>query len=289
MSTGLPRERQGYPAPPDLAQRRAQLAAAVTAGAWRTAGSRSNTTLAGCRVLRFGPSGAVKGRVLHLHGGGFRQGAPECEGPFAEALAAGCHVEVVVPQYRLAPEYPFPAGLSDALKCLEALREEAGDGPLVVSGASAGAGLAAGLGILAATGAAAGIQGLVLLSPWLDLTVSAPSYSTNGATDPLFSTEAAQIAADLYLQGLDAHHPLISPLHATITAYPPTLISVGAGEVLLDDSRRFHEKLQGLGSHSVLSVIEGMDHIAAVRGFGLPGAAETFSRVTDFVQALVSC
>jgi acetyl esterase/lipase len=165
------------------------------------------------------------------------------------------------------------------------LRAELGDAPLIVGGDSAGAGLAASLGISCA-GQDPKIDGLVLLSPWLDLRVNAQSYITNGATDPMFSTESASIAAELYLQGFDPTHPLVSPLLAEIAAYPPTLISVGTGEVLSDDSLLFHAKLLAAGVDSRLSAIDGMEHVAVVRSLELPGAAETFEEVVVFVDRI---
>ena len=124
----LPLERRGHAAPPDLVQRRAQLAAGVTAGQWRTEPMPLDTFVGGAggpiggraltRALRFRPKGRVRGRVLHFHGGAFRLGCPDMEGPFAAALAARCDVEVVLPSYRLAPEHPFPSGLSDAMTAL---------------------------------------------------------------------------------------------------------------------------------------------------------------------------
>jgi monoterpene epsilon-lactone hydrolase len=198
-------------------------------------------------------------------------------------------VEVVAPEYRLAPEYPFPAGLRDAFSCLQALSESAQDDvPLIVSGDSAGAGLAASLAVLVSASGSPRVDGLVLLSPWLDLTVSAASYAHNSATDTLFSKESAEGAAELYLQGLDRMHPLASPLHAAFSAYPPTFISVGRGEVLLDDGVRFHAKLQAQGFSSTLQVVDGMQHVAVVRGMDLPGSAETFARLTGFLEQVIS-
>lgn len=283
MSIELPPERSGHPAPADLAERRRGMDAALAAGVWATATPPVEAILGGRRALRFKPKGAPRGTVLHLHGGGFRLGGPEMEGPLAEALAEGCGVEVVAPQYRLAPEHPFPCGLTDTLAALAALREEIGDGRLVLSGDSAGGGLAAALAVLGTVR----IDGLVLLSPWLDTTVTAPSFAENAASDPMFSKESADAAASLYLQGHDPRHPLASPLHASITAFPPTLISVGAGEVLRDDSRRFHNKLQAIGAPAELIVIEGMEHVAVVRDLRMPGAAETFEAIAAFIDRIV--
>ena len=286
VAISLPPERHGRAPDPDLAMRRGQMQAAVDAGAWKTAKPPVETTLAGRRCLRFKPDGAPKGYMLQLHGGGFRIGRPEFESLFAEALAKRCGVEVVVPQYRLAPEGPFPAGLVDAFEALQALRAEVGDAPLIVGGDSAGAGLAASLGVLCA-GEGPQIDGLVLLSPWLDLRVSAKSYVINAATDPMFSAESASIAAELYLQGFDPTHPLVSPLLAEIAAYPPSLISVGTGEVLADDSLLFHAKLLAAGAVSRLSAIDGMEHVAVVRSLEMPGAAETFEAVVAFVERIL--
>ncbi|MCB2073379.1 MAG: alpha/beta hydrolase [Novosphingobium sp.] len=285
-TVAIPPERAGRPAPPDLAERREQMGAAVASGVFATKRPPVETTFDGKRTLRFSPESEARGWMLQLHGGGFRIGRPEFEGPFAEALAARCGIEVVVPQYRLAPEGPFPAGLNDALSALTALRAQIGDAPLVVGGDSAGGGLAAALGVLSAQGMAPRIDALVLLSPWLDLTVSAPAYAEN-ADDPMFSKEQADIAAELYLQGFDPTHPLASPLLAPVASLPPTLISVGTGEVLRDDSLRFHDKLLAAGVRSELSAIDGMEHVAVVRSMELTGAAETFEAVAAFVESVL--
>ena len=275
----LPSERPGRPADADLAARRDQMQAAADAGVWKTERPPLETTLAGRRCLRFAPEGKPRGYLFQLHGGGFRIGRPEFESLYAEALVKRCHVEVVVPQYRLAPEAPFPSGLIDALECFDALRGEVGNARLIVGGDSAGAGLAASLGLLHGDG----IDALVLLSPWLDLRVSAASYAENAASDPMFSRESAEVAAELYLQGFDPAHPLASPLLADISGYPSTLISVGTGEVLRDDSLLFHDKLLAAGVNSRISAIDGMDHVAVVQSLTKPGAAQTFEAVAQFI------
>jgi len=288
LPPALPSERHGHPAPPEIAEHRAALMAAIAAGSWKTARPPVEALLRGRSVLRCRPGGEPRARVLHFHGGGFRMGAPEMIGPFAEVLADRCGAEVVVPRYRLAPEHPFPAGLADAIACLQELAHEGSSGlPLIVSGDSAGAGLAASLAVLAATGGPR-IDGLVLLSPWLDLTATAASYAGNAANDPMFSREAAVLAAGLYLQGFDPCHPLASALFAPIATYPPTFIGVGAGEVLLDDSLRFYEKLRAIGASSELNVIDGMDHVSVVRSLDLPGATETMMLIEGFINSIIA-
>jgi acetyl esterase/lipase len=280
-----PDERPGRAAPDWLAARRRQMAGALEAGVWRTDPPARTEVLGGVRVLRFAPPGERRGVVLHLHGGGYRMGVPEMTGPYAAALAARCGVEVVCPAYRLAPEHPYPAGLNDAWSVWSALRA-AGEGPVVVSGDSAGGGLAAALTSLCVADGAAP-AGLVLLSAWLDLTVEAAAYQANAATDPLFSQASAAEAAELYLQGTSPRDPLASPLFAPKAGFPPTFVSVGAGEVLADDARGFHAALREAGSTAELLVVPDMEHTAVARSLELPGATETFAAVAAFIDAAV--
>ncbi|MEO7247549.1 MAG: alpha/beta hydrolase fold domain-containing protein, partial [Novosphingobium sp.] len=236
------------------------------------------------RVLRWLPAAASRGRVIHFHGGGYRIGCPEMEGPYASALAKACGVEVIVPQYRLAPESPFPAALNDAL---EVLWGTTADRPLVISGGSAGGGLAAGLALLARDEGRK-VAGLVLHSPWLDLTVTAPSYWHNAESDEMFSTESAKLAAELYLQGEVPTHPAASPLMGDLAGLPPVLITAGTGEVLIDDATHFHAALQEAGVPSRLLAIDSMAHVAPTRDPAATGAGECFAAVVEFVNGLTA-
>jgi monoterpene epsilon-lactone hydrolase len=242
-------------------------------------------TLGGVRVLRVSPA-APRATVLHFHGGGFRLGRPESSVGFATALAARCGVEVVVPAYRLAPEHPFPAGLADALAVATALGG-AGGSDLIISGDSAGGGLAASLMRLTL---ARGMEplGLVLLAPWLDMTVTAPSYVENAQHDLLFSLQSATEASALYLQGYSPLDPLASPLHGSVSDFPATLLIVSEHEVLRDDSVRFADALGAAGRDVNLLRIADMEHVAVTRDPALTGAAEAFEAVVGFVERIVS-
>jgi acetyl esterase/lipase len=278
----LPAERPGHPAPADLANGRSQLATAAAAGVWRTDPPPQEVMLAGRRALRLDPTGPARGVLVHFHGGAFRIGAPEMVAPFAAALARRCSVTVVCPAYRLAPEHPFPAALIDGMAVMNALGDTSGL-PLLLSGDSAGGGLAASVAALLVAQMRP-ISGLILLSAWLDLTVTSDSYEENATTDPLFSRAAASSAAALYLQGVSPEHTLVSPLLGSVAGFPPTLVSAGGGEVLAEDSRRMHAKLREAGIDSRLSVIAGMEHVAVTRNLELRGAAETFAEVAGFID-----
>ena len=281
----LPPERIGRAAAAEILAARAGMANLSAERCWRGALLPTEESLGGVRVLRFRPKRRAAATVLHFHGGGYRLGCPEYVAPFAAALSERCQVEVICPAYRLAPEHPYPAGLIDARAVLRALMP-AVSAPCILSGDSAGGGLAAGLALLA-LGESLPLAGLVLLSAWLDLSVSAPSYVANAATDPLFSLDSARLAAELYLQGAWARDPLASPLYAPLAGFPPTFISVGQGEVLADDSRRFHEALLAAGAPSELHALAQMTHIAVVRDRSAPGAAETFALLGAFIDARI--
>jgi epsilon-lactone hydrolase len=276
----LPPERIGHAAPADLAERRAGLAASVAAGVWRTDPPPTEIKIGGIRCLRFDPPSKPRGTVLHIHGGAYRIGCPEQVAPFAAALALCCSVTVICPSYRLAPEHPFPAALNDVRQVVTALKS----GNLIVSGDSAGGGLAAALAALCVTDRIT-LAGLALLSPWLDLTVRSSSYDTNAETDPLFSTNSAQAAAQLYLQGHLNEDPMASPLFAPINSLSPAFINVGTGEVLFDDAQKMYARLLAAGVETQLHQVDGMDHVAVTRDLNLPGAAETFQKFSAFINA----
>jgi epsilon-lactone hydrolase len=285
----LPPERTGHAAPSDLAECRQQMARGLAANIWKTGMAAEPITLGGREALRFSPQGQPRGVVLVLHGGGFSLGAPEINGAFCEALVRQCGVEAFALRYKLAPDHPFPAGVSDTWAALTALRQSRPGVPLIVCGDSAGGGLAGAVAVLSGEDAVSAMDALVLLSPWLDLTVSAATFDANADTDPFFSKSRAQSASQLYLQGEDPLHPLASPLHADVAGFPPTLIVVGSGEVLLEDSLGMAAKLRESGVPVTLEVIDGIDHVAVRRGLTLPGAAECLAHVTAFVDgALVA-
>jgi epsilon-lactone hydrolase len=285
----IPAERAGREAPADLAERRAMMVMAAEAGMLpgpdRPA---SEAVIEGVRTLTVSPaSGAPRGYLLMLHGGGYRLGRPENDARFAERLADRCGIEVVLPAYRLAPENPFPAGFNDAWKALVALRSRIGDAPLLVGGDSAGGGLAAALALYATAQGGPRVDGALLFSPWVDMTITAASFTENAESDTLFPMASAQTASDTYMQGFDLEHPLASPLFADLAGFPPAWINVGNGEALRDDSLSLHARLVDAGVRCELLGIDGMEHVAPVRSEDLVGSAESFTSVATFVDSLL--
>ena len=215
-------------------------------------------TIAGIPCATCSPPTA-HGVMLYLHGGAFWRGAPSMWIPYASRLASASSLRVVVPRYGLAPERPFPAAIHDALAVHRSLARS--DEPLFVGGDSAGGGVAAALVLALVRMAGRLPDGLVLVSPWLDLTLEAGAFERNAARDKVFGHDAAVMSAERYLQGMDPRQELASPALASLHGFPPTLTLVGSEEVLLDDSIRFVENATLSGVTCEFHAFGGMQHV----------------------------
>ncbi len=184
---------------------------------------------------------------VYFHGGGYRLGSAAWSVPFATRLARSAGSTVVAVDYRLAPEHPFPACIHDATAVYESLLA-GGASEVVAVGDSAGGGLAAALVVAADASSVPLPAGLVLMSPWLDLTCTAATFASRAASDQLFSLDSALAAAELYLQGHDPSDPLASPGLARLGTWPSTLVVASTDEVLLGDSTSFTAAVALTGS-----------------------------------------
>lgn len=248
-------------------------------------------TFAGMPAERLVPAGALAADrvVLYLHGGGFAMGSCASHRAIAGRVGDACRAPVILPEYRLAPEHPFPAGPDDALAAYRALLDE-GHRPdgIVIVGDSAGGGLAAGL---AATIARLGLPGpgaVVLMSPFVDMTLSGDSYRTRDGIDPWLKAALFPETRDRYVGGADPADPLVSPLFADLRGLPPTLIQVGDHEVLLDDSVRLAKRLDAAGVAVTLEVVPEMWHVFQLFAPALPEAEAALKRIGAFVEANLS-
>ncbi len=233
--------------------------------------------------------GTDAGRVLlFLHGGGYELGSVRSDGELAARLGRASGMRVLFPEYRLAPEHPFPAAIDDVLAAWRWLRTGQGlNAPsLAVAGDSAGGGLA--VALLVATRDAGEVlpAAAVLMSPTVDLTSSGASMTERADQDPI-STPAMlrQFAAD-YLAGADPKTPLASPLFASLSGLPPLLIQVGTADLLLSDSERLATAAAQAGVDVALEIGEGLPHVYQLL-LGTPEAAEATEQTGTFLRARV--
>jgi epsilon-lactone hydrolase len=200
--------------------------------------------------------------ILHLHAGWFSLGSAKAFRHLVGHIAARIKTSAFIPDYRLAPEHPFPAAVDDVLDCYRGLGEM-GIRRIALTGDSAGGNLAL---VLASRVADEGIAaksklvGVAALSPVTDLTLSGATYETRAVADPYFTRAQVTELVQSYLGNADAGHPLASPLHGQLAKLPPVRIHVGDDEVLLDDSRRYVEQAIAAGVDARLDVWMGMPH-----------------------------
>jgi monoterpene epsilon-lactone hydrolase len=233
--------------------------------------------------------GTDAGRVLlFLHGGGYELGSVRSDGELAARLGRASGMRVLFPEYRLAPEHPFPAAIDDVRAAWRWLRtgQDLSATSLAVAGDSAGGGLAVALLVAVRDAGEALPAAAVLMSPTVDLTSSGASMTERADQDPI-STPAMlrQFAAD-YLAGADPKTPLASPLFASLAGLPPLLIQVGTADLLLSDSERLAAAAAQAGVDVTLEIGEGLPHVYQLL-LGTPEAAEATEQIGKFLRARV--
>jgi acetyl esterase/lipase len=200
--------------------------------------------------------------VVHIHGGWFNWGTAQAFRNFVGHVALSAGADAFVPDYRLAPEHPFPAAVQDVEACYRGLAEM-GIRSIAITGDSAGGNLALVLLSIASaqTSRDAVIPlGAVAFSPVTDLALTGESFDTRADADPFFTKSQVAGLVRSYLGGADPKNPMASPLYGDLSGLPPLRIHVGDDEVLLDDSRRYVERAFAAGVDARLEIWMGMPH-----------------------------
>ncbi len=222
--------------------------------------------------------------ILYFHGGGYCSGSPETHRPMISRLCHEAHARALVPDYRLAPEHPFPAAVEDGLACYRWLLASGLDpAGIVFAGDSAGGGLAV------ATAMAARDEGLTLpaalvcISPWVDLAQTGRSLLALAKEDPWIDMVSLAGFAHHYLNGELPTNPYASPLYGDFHGLPSMLVHAGSREVLKDDAIRLANKAETQGVDVSVEIWDGMIHV--FHALPVKEADAALARLGSFIRS----
>jgi epsilon-lactone hydrolase len=226
--------------------------------------------------------------LLFVHGGGFSFGSLRSNGELAARLGRAAGMRVLFPEYRLAPEHPFPAAVEDVQAVWHWLRDDQGQAAAstAVCGDSAGGTLLIGLLTTLRDAGEELPRAAVLMSPVADLTTSGASMTERAGDDPIFTPEMIRGLAAGYLAGADPRSPLASPLFADLHGLPPLLTLVGTAELLFSDSERLAAAAADAGVDVSLQIGDGLPHVYPLM-LGTPEAAAATEQIGKFLGARV--
>lgn len=227
-------------------------------------------------------------RLLYLHGGGFVSGSGGFYLALAAHLSAAARCAVLLPDYRLAPEHPFPAGLEDCVAAHQWLVANGPTGPgkakaTFIAGDSAGGNLTLATLLLLRDRKLPLPAGGIPISPCTDFTLASESLKT--VDDPIISSRTMPEFRERYLGQTDPANPLASPVFGDYRGLPPLLIQVGEHEMLLDDALRAAKKARSDGLAVQLEVWPGMFHVFQSHEPLLPEARQAFEHIAEFMTA----
>lgn len=223
--------------------------------------------------------------LLYLHGGGYVFGNLDSHRDIAWRLAKETGMKVLLLDYRLAPEHPFPAAVEDASASYRWLLEQgyAAD-RIVVGGDSAGGGLTAALMVSMKELGVSLPAASVLISPWADLSLTGESLLANARSDPMLSPEAIDKFATLYMGDGDRRAPTASPVFADLAGLPPTYVMVGSTEVLFSDAETLVNRINDAGGRASLRVWPKMLHVFPVFARLIPEGREAIEDMSAFIR-----
>jgi len=223
--------------------------------------------------------------ICYLHGGGYVIGSINTHRELASRLSRAASARVLVLDYRLAPENPFPAAVDDSTAAYRWLLSIGVDSArLVIAGESAGGGLTVAT-IVALRDAGESLPAAgICLSPWVDLACLGESIVTKADIDPVANKESMLMLAKTYLGDTDPCTPLASPLYAELTGLPPLLIQVGTAECLFDDAMRLADNARAAGVDVTLEPWDDMIHMWHMFAAILPEGQQAIDRIGEFIR-----
>lgn len=248
--------------------------------------SQEDTEIGGVPGILYRPKGVEPiGTIVYLHGGGYVGTSPNMYSFFTARLAVVTECEVFVADYRLAPEFPFPAGLDDAVAVLEALTDSGVDpATIFVAGDSGGGGLACSVLYHRRAEHLPQIGGALLFSPEIDLRLDQPSITDNAPHDIL----PWNIPTAAYLHGEDATSEAVSAVHQDVSTWPPVYMCWGSREMFRDSIRILSDHLENAGHDAVTPEADGMFHVYPILMPWAGASREVYREVGTFVRERVT-
>lgn len=230
--------------------------------------------------------GADAGRtILYLHGGGYVIGSINTHRSLAARLSKSAKARVLLIDYRLAPEHPFPAAVDDSVAAYRwMLASGLKPARIAVAGDSAGGGLTIAALVAIRDAKLPTPAAGVALSPWVDLEGIGESMTTKAAVDPMVQKAGLVEMGKLYLGGKDPRTPLAAPLYADLTGLPPLLIQVGTAETLMDDSSRIAERARKAGVKVTYEPWDNMFHVFQMFAPILDEGQQAIEKIGEFVR-----
>ncbi len=220
--------------------------------------------------------------VLHCHGGGYSTGSCLYARTLTSKLAESTSMDVLCFDYRLAPENPYPAAIEDAMKALNYLMLLGyGARDVILTGDSAGGNLALALSLKLKEQRRLLPRGLVLMSPWTDLTSSGESFESKSALDPVLNRPYIDRMVSAYAAEQDLKNPMVSPLFGNFEGFPPTYIQVGENEILLSDAVRLHQVFVDANVPVKMDIYPGMWHVFQMSP--VKAAREAMNKNAEFI------
>jgi monoterpene epsilon-lactone hydrolase len=229
---------------------------------------------------------SIEGRVIqYLHGGAYMVGSIKTHREIGSRISRAAAAQVLLIDYRLAPENPFPAAVEDSVAAYRwLLSTGVNPAQAVIAGESAGGGLTVATLVALRDAVEPLPAAAVAISPWVDMEALGESVTTKAEVDLMVQREGILMAAEVYLGGINPRTPLASPIYADLTGLPPLLIQVGTSEVLLDDATRLAERARATGVDVVLETWADMMHVWHSFAAILPEAQQAIDRIGEFVR-----
>jgi acetyl esterase/lipase len=224
--------------------------------------------------------------ILFLHGGAYIAGSIKTAQYHAEYISRASNAQVLIVDYRLAPEYQFPAALDDALNAYRWLIDVKGipHNELIIVGVSAGGGLTIATLLKLRDLKMDMPKAAVCISPWVDLTFTGETFKKRAKFDPFLTPDELEFAANLYLGDTDPRDPLVSPIYADLQGLPPLFIQAGTAEILYDDAIRLAKNAENAGVDVKLDIWKDMIHAFPVFLIVAPESKQAIEKIGNFIN-----